>query len=461
MKTLTEAAALIESRSMSPVEATEELLSRIDTLDLRLSSYISVLGDRALSRARQAEAEISGGNYRGSLHGMPIAVKDLLETSGIRTTVGSRVLYDWIPDRDATVVRRLEEAGAVMLGKLNMTEFAMGWYHPEMPVPKNPWAEDRWAGASSSGTGVAVAAGLAMAGIGSDTGGSIRLPSACCGVTGIKPTFGLVSRHGVFPLASSLDTVGPMARSVEDAAIVLDAIAGFDPADAESCPSAPATSYREAAGEGVEGIRIGVDPDYIERDVDPAVRSLVMAAIDVLGDLGAEIVEVRVPLLEGEEETWRTITCVDALSAHRDLYPANTEGYGPFAQHLERALSTRPEDYSLARERGRRYSGLLARVFREVEVIACPSLAAFPVPVGDDGTSDAWEDAPWYRFTVPFNFSKNPTVSMPCGFSEDDLPASLQLVGRHHDERTIISLGAAYQEATDWHRRHPPGIGAD
>ena len=236
MKTLAEAASLIESGRLSPVEATRELLSRIDTLDLQLNSYISVQGDRALERARRAEREIASGDYRGQLHGMPIAVKDLLEMAGTRTTVGSRALYEWTPDRDATVVRRLEEAGAVILGKLNMTEFAMGWYHPQMPIPKNPWAEDRWAGASSSGTGVAVAAGLAMAGIGSDTGGSIRLPSACCGVTGIKPTFGVVSRHGVFPLASSFDTVGPMARSVEDAAIMLDAMAGFDDADADSVP---------------------------------------------------------------------------------------------------------------------------------------------------------------------------------------------------------------------------------
>ena len=460
MKTLAEAAALIESGRLSPVEATRELLSRIDTLDLRLNSYISVQGDRALERARRAEREIASGDYRGQLHGIPIGVKDLLETAGTRTTVGSRALYEWIPDRDATVVRRLEEAGAVILGKLNMTEFAMGWYHPQMPIPRNPWAEDRWSGASSSGTGVAVAAGLAMAGIGSDTGGSIRLPSACCGVTGIKPTFGIVSRHGVFPLASSFDTVGPMARSVEDAAIMLDAMAGFDAADPASVPGQTG-NYRAAVGADVRGIRVGVDACYIQCDSDPDVSRAVLAAIDTLGELGAELVEVEIPILEGEEETWLTITSVDALNAHRDLYARRTEDYGPFAQLLERARVTRPQDYALARERGRNLSGLLRRVYEQVDVIACPSLAVLPGPIRDDGSGD-WEGmGPWYRFSIPFNFSKNPTISVPCGLSGGGLPASLQLVGRHFDEHSIIALADAYQKATDWHSMHPPGMGAD
>lgn len=460
MKTLAEAASLIESGRLSPVEATREMLSRIDTLDLQLNSYISVQGDRALERARRAEREIASGDYRGQLHGMPIAVKDLLEMAGTRTTVGSRALYEWTPDRDATVVRRLEEAGAVILGKLNMTEFAMGWYHPQMPIPKNPWAKDRWAGASSSGTGVAVAAGLAMAGIGSDTGGSIRLPSACCGVTGIKPTFGVVSRHGVFPLASSFDTVGPMARSVEDAAIMLDAMAGFDDADADSVPGL-AGNYRAAVGGDVRGIRIGVDACYIQCDSDPEVSRAVLAAIDTLGELGAELVEIEMPILEGEEETWTTITSVDALHAHRNLYAERTEDYGPFSELLERAKATRPENYAMARERGRSFSGLLRRVYERVDVIACPSLAVLPVPVKEDGFG-LWEGmGPWYRFSIPFNFSKNPTVSVPCGLSADGLPASLQLVGRHFDEHSIIALADAYQKATDWHRLHPPGMDAD
>ena len=463
MKTIAEAAALIAGGRLSPVEATEEMLGRIDTIDLRLSSYITVLGDRALERARRAEAEIASGNYIGPLHGMPVGVKDLLEMDGIRTTAGSRALYEWVPDRDATVVTRLEDAGAVILGKLNQTEFAMAWYHPTMPVPKNPWAEDRWSGASSSGTGVAVAAGLAMAGIGSDTGGSIRLPSACCGVTGIKPTYGLVSRHGVFPLANSLDTVGPMARTVEDAAIMLDAMAGFDPADPVSA-IAEAGGYAAAAAAdpaAAGGMRVGVDRRYCERDVDPEVSRLVLAAIETLGDLGAELVEVEVPALEDEVETWLTVTSVDALMSHRDLFAERRDDYGPFAQLLERAQGTRPEDYALARDRGRRFAGRLRRVFEEVDVIACPSLATLPVPTNDDGTGNFEGEGPWYRFTVPYNFSRSPTVSVPCGLSEGGLPASLQLVGRHFDERSIIALGAAFQGATTWHEMHPPGLGTE
>ncbi len=461
MKTLAEASELIGSGRLSPVEATEELLRRIDTLDLRLNSYITVLGDRALDRARRAEAEIASGGHLGPLHGVPVAVKDLLDMEGVRTTAGARALRDPVADRDATVVRRLEDAGAVILGKLNLTEFAMGWYHPEMTVPSNPWAQDRWAGASSSGTGVAVAAGLAMAGIGSDTGGSIRLPSACCAVTGIKPTFGLVSRHGVFPLANSLDTLGPMARSVEDAAIMLDAMAGFDPADPVSVPAAAgdyaAAARRAAAG----GMRVGVDRGYCERDVDPEVGRAVLAAIDTLGDIGAELVEVEVPALEGELETWETITSVDALMCHRDLYAERAGEYGPFAQLLEHAKSQRPEDYAAARDRGRAFAGRLRRVFEEVDVIACPSLAVLPVPINDDGTGNFEGTGSWYRFTIPYNFSRSPTVSVPCGLSEAGLPASLQLVGRHFEEGTIIELAAAYQGATEWHRMHPPGLGME
>lgn len=460
MKTITEAAALIQDGQLSPVEATREMLSRIDTLDLRLNSYLSVWGDRALERAKTAEKEISSGNYRGPMHGMPIAVKDLLETAGELTTAGSKVLRDWIPDRDATVVRLLEEAGAVILGKLNMTEFAMGWYHPDMPIPKNPWDEDRWAGASSSGTGAAVAAGLCMAGIGSDTGGSIRMPSAACGVTGIKPTFGVVSRHGVFPLANSLDTVGPMARSVEDAAIFLDAIAGFDSADPNSVPGL-AGDYRSGVGRPVKGLRVGVDRSYITKDVEPAVSEAVLAAIDVLGDLGAELVEVEVPQLDGGKETWWIVDSVDALDAHRETFPERATDYGPFTKLLLDALKTRPEDYARARDRGQQFAGRLNRVYQSVDVIACPSMPMLPWTVDGDTGGTLPTEVPWWKFTVPFNFSRNPTISVPCGMSVEGLPHSLQLVGRHFEERTIIALAHAFEQATEWHTKHPPNLDMD
>jgi amidase len=460
MKTITEAAALIKDGQLSPVEATKEMLSRIDTLDLRLNSYLSVWGDRAIERAKAAEKEIAGGNYRGPMHGIPIAVKDLVETAGKRTTAGSKVLRDWIPDRDATVVRLLEEAGAVILGKLNMTEFAMGWYHPDMPVPINPWAQDRWAGASSSGTGAAVAAGLCMAGIGSDTGGSIRLPSAACGVTGIKPTFGVVSRHGVFPLANSLDTVGPMARSVEDAAIFLDAIAGFDPNDPNSVPGL-AGDYRSGVGREVKGLRVGVDGNYITKDVEPAVSEAVLAAIDVLGQLGAELIDVEVPILEGERETWNIVVSVDTLDAHRDLFREHAADYGPFTELLLDALNTRPEDYARARDRGQQFAGRLRRVYESVDVIACPSMPMLPWQVNGASAGTLPTEFPWWRFTIPFNFSRNPTISVPCGISAEGLPHSLQLVGRHFQEQTIIALAHAFEQATEWHTKHPPNLDMD
>jgi amidase len=344
------------------------------------------------------------------------------------------------------------------LGKLNMTEFAMGWYHPEMPIPKNPWALDRWLGASSSGTGAAVAAGLCMGGIGSDTGGSIRLPSAACGITGIKPTFGVVSRHGVLPLANSLDTVGPMTRSVEDAAIFLDAIAGFDPADPNSVPGL-AGDYRAGVGQPVTGLKVGVDREYITRDVEPAVAEAVLAAIDILGELGAELVEIEMPTLEGEEETWRIVTAVDALDAHRENYAERAEDYGPFTQLLTQAQETRPEDYACARDKGQNFAGRLRRVYESVDVIACPSMAMLPALVDEFGNADFPPGIPWWRFTVPFNFSRNPTISVPCGISAEGLPHSLQLIGRHFEERTIIALAYAYEQATEWHSKHPPDMG--
>ncbi len=460
MKTLTEAAALIEGARLSPVEATREMLSRIDTLDLRLNSYLAVWGDRALEQARRAEEEIASGNYRGPMHGMPVAVKDLMDAAGTPTTAGSKVLGGRVADHDSTVVRRLEEAGAVMLGKLNLTEFAMGWYHPEMPIPRNPWAEDRWPGASSSGTGAAVAAGLCMAGTGSDTGGSIRLPSACCGLTGIKPTFGVVSRQGVLPLANSFDTVGPMARSVEDAAIFLDAIAGFDLADPTSVPGV-AGDYRSGVDRPVEGLRVGVDRDYITGDVEPVVSESVLTAIEVLGDLGAELVEVEVPTLEGDLDTWMDVTTVDAVDAHRETFPARAEDYGPFADLLNQGLETRPEDYARARDRGQQFSGRLRRVYQGVDVIACPSMAMLPSPINADGTGIFPECIPWWKFTIPFNFSRNPTISVPCGMSAGGLPHSLQLIGRHFEEHTIIALAHAYEQATEWQKKHPPDLDMD
>ncbi len=285
-KTITEVAKLIESKEVSPVELTSHMLDRIEKLDPRFKSYATVMGESALAAARSAEQEIQAGAYRGALHGVPIAVKDLCFTRGVRTMGGTKPLADHIPDFDATVVAKFDDAGAVLLGKLNLTEGAMGGYNPDFDIPVNPWNVDRWAGASSSGSGVATVAGLCFGSLGSDTGGSIRFPAAACGVVGLKPTWGRVSRYGVLALAESLDHVGPLTRSSADAGIILRAIAGRDSNDPTSLPEA-VPDMLEGIEQGVKGVRIGLDETYVSKGVDHELAEAVLAGVRLLEARGA------------------------------------------------------------------------------------------------------------------------------------------------------------------------------
>ena len=317
---LTEAATLVEKREISPVELTRQQLARIEDVDARLHSYRTVLADRALEQAREAEQEIVAGRYRGPLHGIPIAVKDLCYTKGIPTACGSMLLQDWCPTVDATVVARLEAAGAILLGKLHMTEFALRWHHPAIPMPVNPWGPTLWPGVSSSGSGVATAAGLCYGSLGTDTGGSIRFPSASNGVVGLKPTYGRVSRYGVFPLAASFDNVGPITRSVADAAAMLEVLAGHDPDDPTSSYQ-PVPPYLSAIDGDIKGLRVGVDERFISQGATPEVTAAVLRAVAHLRDLGLEVVEITVPTMEALSETWTAICAADAGDAHREMYP--------------------------------------------------------------------------------------------------------------------------------------------
>ena len=293
-KTLTDVAGRIQRREISSLELTTAILNRIASLDTSLKSYATVMEDHALASAERADNEIAAGRYRGSLHGIPIAVKDLCFTKGVRTMGGTPVLAEHVPEYDATVVERLESAGAVLLGKLNLTEGAMAGYHPDFDIPVNPWNKNVWSGASSSGSGVAVAAGLAFATLGSDTGGSIRFPAASCGVVGLKPTWGRVSRYGVLALAQSLDHIGPLARSAADAAVVLQAIAGHDPNDPTSLPG-PVPDILAGMDAGVKGLRIGLDEQYVFEKADAELARAVVAGVQALKALGAEIVDVKLP----------------------------------------------------------------------------------------------------------------------------------------------------------------------
>src|SRR5215472_8549403 len=323
--TLGELSTLLHRREVTSVEATRATLDRIHKLNPTLRAYLAVLDESALRQAKAADQEIAAGKWRGPLHGVPVAVKDLCWTRGIPTTCASKLFRDWRPDANATVVDRFKGAGAVLLGKLHLTEFAMVWYHPEIAGPQNPWNPALWPGASSSGSGAATAAGLCYAAIGTDTGGSIRFPSAANGIVGLKPTWGRVSRHGVFPLGESLDHIGPMTRTVADAAAVLAAIAGQDPADQTSL-AAPVEDYAASLDGGPKGIRVGLDENFLAA-AQADVAAAVVEAVRILERSGAQIVKVRVTDTEACTPAWNTICTAETAAAHEATYPARAADY--------------------------------------------------------------------------------------------------------------------------------------
>lgn len=456
LQPLTVVAEQIRTRDLSPIELTQHLLDRIAQLDDRFYSYVTVTEELALEQAAAAEAAIQRGEYRGALHGIPIALKDLCYTKGIPTTCGSAMFQDFIPEENGTVTQRLADAGAILLGKVHMTEFALRWHHPYRPIPVNPWGEGRWPGVSSSGSGVAVAAGLCYGAIGTDTGGSIRFPAAANGVVGLKPTYGRVSRAGVFPLAGSLDNVGPITRSVADAAAWLQAIAGYDPLDPTSS-KLPVPNYLEALQQGVAGLRVGVDEAYLTAGVQQAVTKALLAAIDVLRTLGATIVPVTVEEVDHNElvEAWYRLTAADALVAHADLYPARQADYGPFRELLDNGAKLTAQDYAKAHQLREEVAGRLAKLFTEIDLLVTPSMPTTAPLMDKHGSPLIQEGYVRARYTYPFNFSRHPTLSLPCGFDEEQLPVSLQLVGRHFGEELLCRAGHAYERATKWSKTVP------
>ncbi len=454
LSSLSELAPRLERRELSPVEATEGQLARIEALDPSLHAYATLLREAALQDARRAESEIAAGHYRGPLHGVPIAVKDLCATKGVRTAAGTRVMRDRVPDHDASVVERLREAGAVLLGKLELTEGAFAEHHPDIEAPRNPWDATRWTGVSSSGSGVATAAGLCFGSLGSDTGGSIRFPSACCGVVGVKPSYGRVPLYSVFPLAPSLDHVGPMARRAKDCAHLLKVLAGFDPRDPSSRRE-PVPDYAAAIDDGVSGVRIGVDTSYVCDGTAPEVSEAVLAGLRVLEAQGAELVELRMPAMEDLLEAWLPVTAVECALAHEATFPSCADEYGPLRALLERGVNVTGAEYARGNDLRRAFSGELAGLFEDVDLLGLPSFLSPAPPL--DLMAQGGGDAPGnlLRFTAPFDFSGSPTISLPCGFSADGLPLSLQLVGRHLEESLLLRAGHAFERATDWHERHP------
>jgi aspartyl-tRNA(Asn)/glutamyl-tRNA(Gln) amidotransferase subunit A len=455
LPTITTAARLIASRQLSPVELTRSCLARIEALDGRLNSFLLVRAEAALAEAAAAEADIARGDYRGPLHGIPIAHKDIVETAGIRTTAHSKLLRDFVPQRDATVVQRLAAAGAILLGKTATHEFAMGGPSFDLPWPpaRNPWNTDHFTGGSSSGTGAAVAAGLILGGSGSDTGGSIRLPAAYCGVTGMKPSYGRVSRHGVLPLAYSLDHVGPLAWSAEDCAILLQAMAGHDPADPASAAVA-VPDYRAALRPDLRGMRIGVVRHFFESDyhIDTEAQSAIDAALATMRGLGAELREIRLSPLQDYGACGWLILIGESWAVNEKVMRERFLDYGRMMRNrVVLGAFLGAADYVQALRLRRALGEEAAEAMRGIDVL---------VTGITPGEAPRLDEKPGYEsfqrpLMMPFNVTGQPSLAVRCGFSAAGLPLSLQIAGRPFDEASVLRVGHAYEQATEWHRRRP------
>ncbi|HJU15487.1 MAG TPA: amidase [Stellaceae bacterium] len=454
--TIAEAARLIERREVSPVELVDSRLARIERLDNRLHSFIHVLAEEARAEARAAEAEIAAGRRRGPLHGIPIGLKDIYETKGVATTGHSKVMQDHVPQADAFSVARLRAAGAIVLGKLATHEFAFGGPSFDLPWPpaRNPWDTDRFTGGSSSGTGAAVAAGLVLGGTGSDTGGSIRGPAAYCGIAGIKPTYGLISRRGILPLSFALDHAGPMAWTAEDCALLLQAMAGHDPADPASA-NRPIPDYRAALDRGARGLRIGLVRHFYERDneANTATRQAIAAAAETLQGLGCTVREVTLSPLADWAACGVAIMLVEAYAIHEANLRRRFTDYGEaFRDRMALAGLITGADYVQAVRRRRELVDELDRAMADLDLVmtaAAPSEAPRIDAVGKFSTFER------PLLTMPFNVTGSPAMAMCCGFTEAGLPLSFQIVGKRFDDATVLRLAHAYEQATPWRARRP------
>jgi amidase len=455
---LLDVSALIRSREISSRDVTEALLARIERHEPRLNAILMLLADQALDQARQADAELARGQWRGPLHGVPLGIKDLHWTKGLLTTGGMDLLKDFRPAEDATVVARLKRAGAVIIAKLHMTEGALLDHHPAFARPSNPWSADHWTGVSSSGSGVATAAGFCFGATGTDTGGSIRMPSAANNLTGIKPTWGRVSRHGLVHLAESLDHIGPMARSVGDAAAMLQAMAGPDAKDPTALP-APVPDYLAECGKDVSGLTIGMDWDYATGGLEPGIDEALRRAAASFAELGATVREITVPWTEQDITDTGGLFGAEALAAHKGMYPEHAESYGPRTRsRFETYPFIDPASVARGYQARDRLRGKMAALFREVDLILLPGLGKL-LPRWDeiDAMFDNLDDTRkiLLRFNSPFNLAGVPTISLPAGFRPEGLPIGVQLVGPVLSEPALIRAGAAFQRATDHHTRHP------
>ena len=452
---LTDVSAKLQRREIKPTALTESILSRIETHDGALKSYTTLLADRAMAKARLAEDELNRGFWRGPLHGVPIAVKDLCYTDFAPTAAGMFIHKNFIPPYTSTVVERLERGGAILLGKLSMTEGAFAIHHPNMPTPVNPWRADVATGASSSGSGVATAAGLCFGSLGSDTGGSIRMPSSACGLTGLKPTWGRVSRHGIFALSESLDHIGPMTRTAADSAAMLAAIAGADPHDPTTL-QAPVPDYTRGLMGGIQGLRVGLAETYAFDGLTPDVREVLNGVKDALVERGARLVPVEFPSLTDARAAWGHICLAEVLIAHEATYPSRAAEYGPgLAPVLEAAGMTTLLELGKGHIIRDQFAGQVTRMFQDVDILLIPVWTA-PAPGAAEWTEMAKGDiAEQLLFSRPFNLTGLPALTMNGGFDKRGAPIGFQLVGKRLSEDLLLRAGYSFQSITDWHTRHP------
>ncbi len=457
-------ARLIAAKEVSPVEVVQAHLDRIASLDGQIKSYLTVMGDSALEAAKAAEAAVMAGERLGPLQGVPVGLKDVYRTRGVRTTGGSRILANWIPSEDATVVSRLAGAGAIMLGKLNMHEFAYGpeGLNPHYGTPWNPWdvKVHRICGGSSSGSGAAVAAGLCPGALGSDTGGSIRIPSSLCGLTGIKPTYGRVSRAGVLPLAWSLDHVGPMCRTAADCALMLGALAGYDPRD-PTTSVLPVPDYGSALTGEIKGLRVGLLRGFFLDSAGAAERQAVEQAVKALEGLGASVHEVNLETMPLAAGASYAVISAEAYAYHEPWIKTRPGEYGgDVRDRLLAGAFVSGADYL----KGQRVRALIRTevdaALAGLAVLVGPTLPVAAPAVGTGEVEINGQRQPLrpslIRFTRPFNLTGHPAASVPCGLTPEGLPVGLQIVGRPFDEATVLRVADAYQGATNWHTRRPP-----
>ncbi len=454
-------ARLIQKKEISPVEVVEAHLSRIEALEPKLNSFITLLPDQAMAAARKAEKEIQYERYLGPLHGIPFGLKDLFYAKGVRNTSGSKIFDHFIPNFDSTIALRLKEAGAILLGKLNLHPFAYGTTgeNEEYGHMHNPWNPALITGGSSGGSGSAVASGQCILALGTDTGGSIRIPGALCGIVGLKPTYGRLSRYGLTALSWSQDHPGPMVRNVEDCALIMNAVSGYDPNDPTSL-NLPVPNFTKALTGHIRGLRVGVVKEFFEVPIESKVKECVWKAIEKLGELGAIVSEVSWPIYPYHMAIASTIQMAEATAYHSKLIRENASKiYPPVRIRLEAGIFISATDYIQAQRARILFYRQSLDLLKEVDLLAGPTVpvTAFPigtfeVKVGDQKVNVV---SLLTQYTRPFNLNGFPAITVPCGFSDDGLPIGLQLAGRPFDEETVLRVAHAYEQATEWHRRRP------